>query len=42
VNAPDPWENWVNWIACHPRTALYVIAVTTLNLILNVVELVMS
>jgi len=40
VNAPGPWESWVNWLACHPRTMLYVIAVTTLNLILNVIELV--
>lgn len=42
MNAPDRWEDWVTWCANHPRTVLYLIAVTTLNLILNVIELVAS
>jgi hypothetical protein len=40
VNDPDPWEAWMRWCADHPRTVLYLIAVTTANLLLNVIELV--
>jgi hypothetical protein len=43
VNAPpDRWEGWVTWCSEHPRTVLYLVVVTTLNLIVNVVEMVMS
>jgi hypothetical protein len=30
----------MRWCADHPRTVLYLIAVTTANLLLNVIELV--
>lgn len=39
MNAPpDPWEAWMTWVAEHPRTILYLVIVTTLNLIVNLIE----
>lgn len=35
---PDPWDAWMTWVAEHPRTILYLVIVTTLNLIVNLIE----
>jgi hypothetical protein len=35
----DCWfERWREWLSCHPRTMLYLVVATTVNLVLQAVE----
>lgn len=35
----ERWDMWSDWCSDHPRTVLYLLAVSTVNLFLNVMDM---